>query len=265
MHRRIFLKNLFGITVVLPVLPDINLEEPTMKKIVHRAETRGLADHGWLKSYHTFSFANYHNPERMRFGLLRVLNDDSVAAGEGFGKHPHDNMEIISIPLSGSLEHQDSMGNKIVIQPNEVQIMSAGTGVKHSEYNHSQTEDVKFLQIWVFPKEKNISPRYEQKVFSEQERKNQLKLVVSPGREDGALWINQDAYFSLGDLDQGTSLNYKIRKEGNGVYLFVLEGTIEAAGETLQRRDGLGVSETNSVDIKAGSAAKVLLMEVPMN
>jgi hypothetical protein len=265
MQRRTFIKNLFGITVILPVLPEINLEEPTMKKIIHRADSRGLADHGWLKSYHTFSFANYYNPERMRFGLLRVLNDDSVAGGEGFGKHPHDNMEIISIPLKGSLEHQDSMGNKSVIQPNEVQIMSAGTGVKHSEYNHSKTEEVKFLQIWVFPKENNIAPRYEQKVFSEQERKNQLKLVVSPGREDGALWINQDAYFSLGDLEQGVSINYKIKKEGNGVYLFVLEGTVDAAAESLNRRDGLGISESNSFDIKATSAAKILLMEVPMS
>jgi quercetin 2,3-dioxygenase len=217
------------------------IKKPEMKKVIHRAETRGLADHGWLKSYHTFSFANYHNANRMRFGLLRVLNDDRVAAGEGFGQHPHDNMEIISIPLQGSLEHKDSMGNQTVIRPNEVQIMSAGTGVRHSEYNHSKTEEVKFLQIWVFPKERNIKPRYEQKLYPHEERKNKLLTVVSPDHNVGSLWINQDAYFSLTDLDEGKSLNYKINKKGNGVYIFVLEGTIEAGGETLNKRDGMGI------------------------
>lgn len=235
-----------------------------MKTIVHRAETRGMADHGWLKSYHTFSFASYYNPERMNFGLLRVLNDDTVAAGMGFGKHPHDNMEIVSIPLKGSLEHQDSMGNKMVIGLNEVQIMSAGSGVRHSEYNHSKTEEVKFLQIWVFPKERNIEPRYEQKVFSPEDRKNKFKTVVSPYKEDGSLWINQDAYFVLGDLDGGKALTYTLNDKSHGVYLFVLEGSVEAGGEKLNRRDAIGISETESFEVKASENAEVLLIEVPM-
>jgi hypothetical protein len=267
MKRRNFLKNLMGISVLIPVLPDVfNIfkEEPTMKKIIHKAETRGHADHGWLNSYHTFSFANYYNPERVNFGMLRVLNDDTVAAGMGFGKHPHDNMEIVSIPLHGSLEHEDSMGNKAVIREHEVQIMSAGTGVRHSEYNHSKEDEVKFLQIWVMPKERNIQPRYEQKVFTADDKKNKLKLVVSPGREDSALWVNQDAYFSLGNLDAGTTVKYSFHKAGQGVYLFVLEGSVEAAGEILNRRDGLGVYETDALEIKAAIGAKVLVMEVPM-
>lgn len=236
-----------------------------MKKIIHRAGTRGFADHGWLKSYHTFSFANYYNPDRTRFGLLRVLNDDTVSGGEGFGLHPHDNMEIVSIALKGSLEHKDSMGNKTVIRPDEVQIMSAGTGVRHSEYNHSKDEEVRFLQIWVFPKEKNITPRYEQKSFSPEEKKNQLKTVVSPDKNNGAVWINQDAYFSLGNLDKGTNVPYSVNKTGNGVYVFVLEGSVEIDEEVLERRDGMGISETGSFELKARSDAQVLLMEVPMN
>jgi len=267
MDRRKFITNLIGIPALFPVLPVFskNLsEEPTMKKIIHRADTRGFADHGWLKSYHTFSFANYRNNDRMNFGLLRVLNDDRVAAGMGFGEHPHDNMEIISIAMEGSLEHQDSMGNKTIIKPNDVQIMSAGTGVRHSEYNHSKEEEVKFLQIWVFPKERNIKPRYEQKAFTPEEKKNKLKTVVSPDHSDGSIWINQDAYFSLGNLDAGTLVNYKINKPGNGVYVFVLEGSVELGGETLNRRDGMGISETEGFDVKASSLAQVLLMEIPM-
>ena len=236
-----------------------------MKKVIHRADTRGVADHGWLKSFHTFSFASYRNSERMNFGLLRVLNDDQVTGGEGFGEHPHDNMEIISIPLQGSLEHKDSMGNKTVIRPDEVQIMSAGTGVRHSEYNHSQSEEVKFLQIWVFPKERGIQPRYAQKLYSHEQRKNRFLTVVSPDQRDGSLWINQDAYFSLADLDEGTLLNYEIKKKGNGVYIFLLEGSVEAAQESLNKRDGLGIYDTDSFSIHANTAAQVLLMEVPMS
>lgn len=267
MNRRKFIQNIMGIPALLSVLPAFPkhlTEEPLMKKIIHRADTRGFADHGWLKSFHTFSFANYRNAERMNFGLLRVLNDDTVAAGMGFGEHPHDNMEIVSIALKGSLEHQDSMGNKTIIKPNEVQIMSAGTGVRHSEYNHSKEEEVKFLQIWVFPKEKNIKPRYEQKTFSPEDKKNKLKTVVSPDHTGGSITINQDAYFSLGILDKGTIVNYKVNKSGNGVYLFVLEGTLEVGDEILNRRDGMGISETESFDVKATSSAEVLLMEVPM-
>lgn len=235
-----------------------------MKTVIHRANTRGHADHGWLNSYHTFSFANYYNPERHHFGLLRVLNDDTVAPGMGFGTHPHDNMEIVSIPLSGSLEHKDSMGNRTVIRSGEVQIMSAGTGVSHSEYNRSQEEEVKFLQIWVFPKERNIKPRYDQKKFSEEQKKNKFLTVIGPDKEGEVMWINQDAYFSLGSLDKDASVDYVINKSGNGAYIFVLEGEVEAAGEKLGKRDGMGVIETDKITIKASEKAEVLIIEVPM-
>lgn len=233
-------------------------------KVIHRADTRGHANHGWLDSYHTFSFARYHNPERMGFGLLRVLNDDVVAPGMGFGAHPHDNMEIVSIPLSGTLAHQDSTGNSKTIQTNEVQIMSAGTGLTHSEFNYSKTEPVKFLQLWVFPKERDIKPRYEQKAFNPEDRLNKLQTVVSPDQNEDALWINQDAWFSLGTLKSGFSGEYRLHKSGNGVYAFVLVGEAEIAGEKLSRRDGMGISGTDALDIKTSSDAELLLMEVPM-
>lgn len=234
------------------------------KKVKDKANTRGHANHGWLDSHHTFSFARYHNPQRMGFGLLRVINDDVVAPGMGFGAHAHDNMEIISIPLSGALEHQDSTGNKEVIRTNDVQIMSAGSGLTHSEYNHSKTDKVNFLQIWVLPKEENIKPRYEQKTFKPEDRQNQLQTVVSPEKDGQAIWINQDAWFSLGNLKSGFSEEYKIHKPENGVYAFVLEGEVEIDGEKLSKRDGIGISETDTVSIKATSDAEVLLMEVPM-
>ncbi|HEY4652698.1 MAG TPA: pirin family protein [Pontibacter sp.] len=235
------------------------------KKIIHKANTRGHANHGWLDSHHTFSFARYYNPERMNFGLLRVLNDDIVAPGMGFGAHPHDNMEIISIPLSGELAHQDSTGNKKVIKTNDVQIMSAGSGLTHSEFNNSKTEKVNFLQIWVFPKEENITPRYEQKTFNPEERQNKLQTVVSPEKGGESIWINQDAWFTLGTLKTGFSEDYKLHKSGNGVYAFVINGEVEIDGEKLSRRDGLGISEAETINIKVTSDAELLLMEIPMN
>jgi redox-sensitive bicupin YhaK (pirin superfamily) len=234
------------------------------RTILHPAATRGHANHGWLNSYHTFSFANYYNPERIHFGALRVLNDDTVAGGMGFGRHPHDNMEIISIPLSGDLEHQDSMGNKAVIRQNDVQIMSAGTGVAHSEKNHSATEQVKFLQIWVIPNKKNVTPRYDQLTFEPAARYNQLLQVVSPNPDDAGVWINQDAWFHLGNLEKGFSTDYTFKKAGNGVYAFVLEGDVTINGQTLHRRDGFGVWDTDKLSIQADSNAELLLMEVPM-
>ncbi|WP_242916843.1 pirin family protein [Pontibacter liquoris] len=234
-------------------------------KIIDRASSRGHANHGWLNSHHTFSFARYYNPQRMGFGLLRVINDDEVAPGMGFGAHPHDNMEIISIPLAGALEHQDSTGTKEVIRTNDVQIMSAGRGLTHSEYNHSKTEKVKFLQIWVLPKEQNIEPRYAQKTFQPEDRQNKLQVVVSPDKNGEGVWINQDAWFSLGTLKEGFSEDYKIHKPGNGLYALVLEGNVEIDGEKLNRRDGIGLSETDMISIKASSDAELLLMEVPMN
>ncbi|QDA59522.1 pirin family protein [Hymenobacter jejuensis] len=232
--------------------------------ILHPAATRGHANHGWLNSYHTFSFANYHNPARMHFGALRVLNDDTVAGGKGFGAHPHNNMEIISIPLSGDLEHQDNMGNKAVIRQNDVQVMSAGTGVAHSEKNHSSTEQVKFLQIWLFPNEENVKPRYDQQTFRPEDRHNRLQQVLSPSPDDAGVWIQQDAWFHLGSLDAGFATEYQLKRPGNGVYAFVLEGDVTIDGQTLHRRDGFGIWETDKLQITADSNAELLLMEVPM-
>ncbi len=235
-----------------------------MKTIIHKSDSRGLADHGWLKSRHTFSFAEYHNPERVRFGLLRVLNDDIVEAGMGFGTHPHDNMEIISIPLKGALAHKDSTGNEHVINTGDVQIMSAGSGLYHSEYNASKKDEVNFLQIWVFPKERDIEPRYEQKTFDAADRKNKFQTVVSPEKNNGALWINQDAYFSLSSLTKDADVKYTIQNKGNGAYIFVISGSIEIAGNKLDKRDAIGVEDTDSVDIKTNEDSEILVIEVPM-
>lgn len=237
----------------------------TMNTVIHKAETRGKANHGWLNSHHTFSFANYHNPERMNFGVLRVLNDDIVQAGMGFGTHPHDNMEIISIPLEGDLEHKDSIGNVTVIKEGDVQIMSAGTGVTHSEKNKNNDKEVKFLQIWVFPKEKNVTPRYDQISIREIAKENKFYQVVSPNKDDQGVWINQDAWFHIGNFTKGNSDEYKIQKEGNGVYAFILEGEVEIDGEKLSKRDGMGIWNTKSINVKASENARVLLMEVPMS
>jgi redox-sensitive bicupin YhaK (pirin superfamily) len=232
--------------------------------VLHRAETRGHANHGWLNSHHTFSFANYYNPDRMHFGALRVLNDDEVQAGMGFGRHPHDNMEIISIPLEGDLEHQDSMGNVATIRRGDVQVMSAGTGITHSEYNKNKDQKVKFLQIWIFPREKNVTPRYSQVSLKEEDRHNKLQQVVSPHRDGEGAWINQDAWIHMGKLDKGASATYNLKLKENGVYVFVLEGNLTVNGEDLGTRDGLGIRDTEEVKLKATKEAEVLLIEVPM-
>ena len=235
-----------------------------MKTTLHKANTRGHANHGWLNSYHTFSFAGYHNPLRLQFGVLRVLNDDMVQGGMGFGQHPHDNMEIVSIPLQGALEHGDSTGGHGIIKSGEVQIMSAGSGIAHSEKNASKTDAVNFLQIWVFPKERNIKPRYDQKFFAQEERVNKIQTVISPEKDSQGLWINQDAWFSLGNLSKDFSTEYTINKSGNGVYVFVLEGDVTINDQKLNRRDGFGVWDTDKLLLKADSHAEVLLIEVPM-
>lgn len=236
-----------------------------MKTILHKAQTRGKADHGWLKSFHTFSFAAYYEPTRMHFGVLRVLNDDTVRGGMGFGTHPHDNMEIISIPLEGDLEHKDSMGNTTVIRKGDVQVMSAGTGIYHSEYNKNADEEVKFLQIWIFPNKKNVTPRYDQITLDVADRMNTLQQVLSPNPDDAGVWIHQDAWFHMGTIDQGVTVEYAIKKEGNGVYAFVLSGSFEINGIVLEARDGLGISETDGFEIKSlEDKSEILLMDIPM-
>lgn len=236
-----------------------------MKTILHTFQSRGHANHGWLDTHHTFSFADYYDPERIQFGALRVLNDDRVAAGEGFGTHPHDNMEIISIPLFGDLEHKDSMGNHGVISTGEIQVMSAGTGITHSEFNKNKDKEVRFLQIWVFPNKRNVTPRYNQISLAEIEKPDELFQILSPNPNDQGVWIHQNAWFHLGDLSEGWDGNYELKDPKNGVYFFVIEGRVTIAGQKLNRRDGLGVSETDSIEITSNSLSKLLVMEVPMH
>ena len=232
--------------------------------VLHRSETRGDADHGWLHSRHTFSFANYYNPERVNFGMLRVLNDDIVAAGMGFGTHPHDNMEIISIPLEGDLEHKDSMGNISVINHGDIQVMSAGTGITHSEYNRNKDKPVKFLQIWVFPDRKNVKPRYDQITLNMEDRHNKFQQILSPNPDDEGVWIYQNAWFHLGKFDKGFSADYNIKAKGNGVYTFVLSGELMVLNQELKSRDGFGLWDVDKFTVNAITDAEFLLMEVPM-
>jgi quercetin 2,3-dioxygenase len=236
-----------------------------MKTVLHKATTRGHADHGWLDTNHTFSFGQYYDPTRVQFGALRVLNDDFVEGGKGFGTHPHDNMEIVSIPLVGDLEHKDSMGNVAVIKQHDVQIMSAGTGIYHSEYNKNKDQKVNFLQIWVFPKVRNIQPQYGQKTFLPQDRLNKLQVVVAPDASSGGVVINQDAWFSLGTLQKGYNGNYTINKKGNGVYAFVIDGSVTINGQSLNKRDGFGIWEADSISVDSAVDSELLLIEVPMN
>ena len=236
-----------------------------MKTILHTAASRGTANHGWLQSYHTFSFAGYHHPERHHFGVLRVLNDDTVAGGMGFGTHPHRDMEIISIPLEGDLKHQDNTGTAALIKHGDVQVMSAGRGIEHSEYNANADKTVKFLQIWVIPKVTGVPPRYQQISLKAEDRKNKLQQILSPNSEDQGVWIHQDAWFHLGSLDKGTALKYQLKDpQNNGVYAFVIKGSLEVAGSHLTQRDGLGITDTHEFDLKASEDSEILLMEVPM-
>jgi len=232
--------------------------------ILHTSESRGDANHGWLHSKHTFSFANYYNPERMHFGVLRVLNDDTVSAGMGFGTHPHDNMEIISIPLEGDLEHKDSMGNVTVIKNGDIQVMSAGTGIQHSEYNKNKDQQVKFLQIWVFPNKKNVTPRYDQITLKLEDRHNKLQQIISPNEADAGVWIHQNAWFHLGKFDKGISTDYTIKGKGNGLYIFNLIGNLKVNNQVLNTRDGFGIWDIEKVTLIAESDAEFLIMEVPM-
>lgn len=235
-----------------------------MKLTVHRSGCRGHADHGWLKTWHSFSFAGYYNPDRMHFGALRVLNDDIIEAGMGFGTHPHDNMEIITIVLSGELEHRDSMGNGSVIRPGEVQVMSAGTGIQHSEFNHSAENEASLLQIWVFPDKKNVEPRYGQAKFQEEEMAGKWRTVISPDGVDNSLWIHQQAWFSIGEFGQNSNIGYELKKPGNAIYLFVISGELEVGAESLKQRDALCIEQIeDKVNLKINKDSKLLLMEIP--
>lgn len=233
-------------------------------KILYTADSRGYANHGWLKSHHTFSFANYRNNDRIHFGVLRVLNDDNVAAGMGFGTHPHDNMEIISIPLSGSISHKDSMGNGTIVNEGEIQAMSAGTGVQHSEFNPNENQDSQFLQIWIFPDTLNVKPRYDQIKLNKEDRANQWDQILSPNADDKGVWIHQNAWFHMTDLEQGKELAYELKDKSNGVFMFVLEGDITLGNDVLHRRDAIGFDGEDTFTIKANENSQVLLMEIPM-
>ena len=235
-----------------------------MKTIYHAAGSRGFADHGWLKSNHTFSFANYYNRDRMHFGVLRVINDDFVDKGKGFGTHPHNDMEIISLPLEGELEHRDSMGNGSIIRQGDVQVMSAGTGITHSEFNARQDQPVKFLQIWVFPREKGVKPRYDQVRIADFTKPNDFQQIVSPDPDGDGVWIHQDAWFHLANFDKGGTKEYDVKKKGNGVYLFVIRGKAKVSTQTLNERDGYGIWDIGSFTLEALEDSEILLMEVPM-
>lgn len=234
--------------------------------IIHKANSRGGADHGWLKAKHSFSFANYHNPEKVHFGVLRVLNDDYVEGGMGFPTHPHDNMEIITIPLEGALEHKDSMGNKAVVKAGEIQVMSAGTGIYHSEYNHFKDKPLKLFQIWLIPNKRNVTPRYDQILLDVADRRNKLQQILSPNENDAGVWIHQDAWFSMGIFDEGFVTNYQIKKQRNGVYIMVVKGSVEINGNTLEDRDAIGIKDKNEISIKAITQdAEILIMDIPMS
>ena len=236
-----------------------------MKKVFHSASSRGAADHGWLKAKHSFSFANYYDSEKVQFGALRVLNDDIIAPGMGFGTHPHDNMEIITIPLDGALEHKDSMDNIGVIETDEIQVMSAGSGVYHSEYNKNKDQSVSLLQIWVFPNKKDVTPRYDQKNIKDLKKVNSFYPIVTPNQNGPGMWIHQDAWFHLGEFDKETRINYNINKKGNGVYAFLIEGSVQIDGESLEKRDALGIWDTEKFELLANQNSRVLLIEVPLN
>ncbi|MVO08745.1 pirin family protein [Flavobacterium sp. TP390] len=232
--------------------------------VIHRANTRGNANHGWLNAWHSFSFANWYNPERVHFGALRVLNDDTIAAGMGFGTHPHDNMEIITIPLEGDLAHKDSMGNAATIKTGDVQVMSAGSGIRHSEFNPNSDQQTKLFQIWLFPNQENVTPRYQQITLDQSLQKNNFAQILSPNPEDEGVWIHQDAWFYLSNFDKDFSKELALKKEGNGFYIMTIEGEIEVNGEKLTTRDAIGIWNTNTLEIKAVTAAKFLVMEIPM-
>ena len=235
-----------------------------MKSVFHPSDSRGYANHGWLEARHSFSFASWHQPDRLHFGALRVLNDDIIQGGMGFGTHPHDNMEIVTIPLKGDLEHKDSMGNSAVIREGDIQVMSAGTGVQHSEYNNSPDKEINLFQLWLFPNKQNVKPRYDQLPIRSLHQKNKFFQILSPSANDQGVWIHQDAWMHILDADQGQSFDYVLQSPENGVYLIVIEGEVEVDNKTLFRRDAIGIWETDKLTIKTKTDAELLLVQVPM-
>jgi redox-sensitive bicupin YhaK (pirin superfamily) len=236
-----------------------------MKTVLHTANSRGHANHGWLNAYHSFSFASWFHPDRIQFGMLRVLNDDTIAAGMGFGTHPHDNMEIITIPLEGDLAHKDSMGNSSIIKSGDIQVMSAGTGIQHSEFNPNAEHQTKLFQIWLFPKQRNVTPRYQQITLDPSLQKNNFDQILSPNPDDAGVWIHQDAWFYLSDFEANFTKKLALKKEGNGFYILTIEGEIEVNGQKLEKRDAIGIWETTEIEITANTASKFLVMEIPMD
>ncbi|WP_418264832.1 pirin family protein [Flavobacterium faecale] len=232
--------------------------------VLHTADTRGNANHGWLNAFHSFSFANWYNPDRIQFGTLRVLNDDTIAGGMGFGTHPHNNMEIITIPFEGDLAHKDSMGNSSIIKSGDIQVMSAGSGIQHSEFNPNADQQTKLFQIWLFPNKKDVTPRYQQITLDQAAQKNNFAQILSPNAEDEGVWIHQDAWFYLADFDADFSKTYAIKKPGNGVYIMVISGTIMVDGQLLNTRDAIGITDFETLEITAKTAAKFLIMDIPM-
>ncbi len=235
-----------------------------MKTVFHPSDSRGYANHGWLEARHSFSFASWHQPDRLHFGALRVLNDDIIQGGMGFGTHPHDNMEIVTIPLKGDLEHKDSMGNSAVIREGDIQVMSAGTGVQHSEYNNSPDKEINLFQLWLFPNKQNVKPRYDQLPIRSLHQKNEFFQILSPSANDQGVWIHQDAWMHILDADQDQSFDYVLQSPENGVYLIVIEGEVEVDNQTLFRRDAIGIWETDKLTIKTKTDAELLLVQVPM-
>lgn len=236
-----------------------------MKTVFHPASGRGHADHGWLDAHHSFSFAGWYDEKKVHFGMLRVLNDDRIAPGMGFGMHPHDNMEIVTIPLEGALEHRDNTGGHGVIKKNEVQVMSAGSGIMHSEFNHSKTEHCSLFQLWIFPAVRNVAPRYDQLLFDPKGRKNRFQVLVSPEKTEGHLWLHQNAVLSMAEIDKGESLRYNMKFKGNGAYVMVVQGNLTAGGQLLGQRDAVGIWETDGFEIRAETQSEVLVVEIPMN
>ncbi len=263
-HLGLFVLEIFSTTIYgLCLLIGGTQNEMIMQTIIHKADSRGFLETDWLKTAHSFSFGNYHNPDRMQFGALRVLNDDNIDPGMGFGGHPHDNMEIITIPLKGELAHEDNTGETEVLKPGQIQVMSAGSGIWHSEFNSSTDNLLSLLQIWILPSEKDVKPRYQSFSVDQSQMKNRWYKLVGPTNE-GDVWIYQDARISITQIEEDISLSYEIKSKDHGVYFFLIEGEAEIAGNQLSKRDGIGVYDFEKLDLPVKAGSEILAIEVPM-